>query len=367
MRMVVEKTCWPLGNREAVTMQPRDRCILPSAVRATPLLSGHVRVDDPEEDNAVFELLYDYETVHLGRQGASREVSFAGTPAAAVYREWIGGSSHNLGTLRGDKIALCIPLVDTKSSWWGQPLKRGSLPISRSGQSIHFTYHGGHQNLVLAVDRSVYEAAWAVDGVGPAMPCESAVAAARQQLLASAPTRVAAWSRRLQRVLQAALQPQADPSMPVITGAGLQNEVLTALRSLLENGRVDKVEQPLAESIVKETLVRVDAAVNDVPSVADLCVALNVSRRTLEMAFQRVTETSPRQFLTQRQLNRSYCLLKQANPVSTRVTDVAMACGFHELGRFAGRFKQAFGESPRDTLHTRVGRATPKVLGADTD
>lgn len=331
----------------------------------TPLLSGNVRVEDPEEDNAVFDLLYDYETVHLGRQGASREVTFAGTPAAAVYREWIGGSSHNLGTLRGDKIAVCIPLVDTKSSWWGQPLKRGSLPIARSGQSIHFTYHGGHQNLVLAVDRSVYEAVWAVDGAVPAAACESADASFRQQLLACAPARIAAWSRRLQSVLQSALQPPAVQKTPAITGSGLQNEVLTALRSLLEDGRVDEVEQPLAEAVVEEALERVDAAVNGVPSVADLCVALNVSRRTLELAFQRVTETSPLQFLTQRQLNRSYCLLKRASPESTRVTDVAMACGFHELGRFAGRYKQAFGETPRETLRTRVAGMSSKVFGVE--
>ena len=72
MRMEAEGTCWPLGIEEAMTVQPQDRCMRQSAVRAIPLLSGHVRVEDPEEDNTVFELLYDYETVHLGRQGASR-------------------------------------------------------------------------------------------------------------------------------------------------------------------------------------------------------------------------------------------------------------------------------------------------------
>ena len=43
-----------------------------SLINPSTLLTGHVRAVDPEEDNKVFELLYDYETTQLKRDAFSR-------------------------------------------------------------------------------------------------------------------------------------------------------------------------------------------------------------------------------------------------------------------------------------------------------
>ena len=101
---------------------------------------------DPEEDNKVFELLYDYETTQLKRDAFSREVTFAGTNRSAIYIESVGSTAHNLGVLRGDKIALCIPLIDPNSNWWGRSLGHDSVPICRSGQPLgtHGTRAGSY-------------------------------------------------------------------------------------------------------------------------------------------------------------------------------------------------------------------------------
>ena len=42
--------------------------------------------------------------------------------------------------------------------------------------------------------------------------------------------------------------------------------------------------------------------------------------------------------------------LKRAKNESIRVTDIAYAHGFTELGRFANRYQKIFGELPSDTL-----------------
>jgi AraC-like DNA-binding protein len=47
--------------------------------------------------------------------------------------------------------------------------------------------------------------------------------------------------------------------------------------------------------------------------------------------------------------------LKQADPDSTRVTDIATEFGFWELGRFAVKFRQIFGESPSAALRSGAG------------
>lgn len=323
-----------------------------------PVLAGRVQAGDPQEDNAVFDLLYDYETVPLSRGTYSRNVTFAGTPAVAVYREHVGNSSHNIGTLRGDKVALCIPLVDTNSCWWGQPLRAETLPISRSGQSIHFTYHGGHENLVLAVDRALCVR----EEIHPWNTASSTRGSANdshnQQFLRCPPQRMTRWVGRMQKLLETAARPAS-----ALSPHRLENEVVAAVCSLFSTGDIADLAPSTAKMLVEAALERIDTS-PEPPSVADLCVALHVGRRTLELAFRHVVGKSPRQYLLQRQLSRSYALLKKANSCSTRVTDVAIACGFSELGRFAGRYRQAFGETPRQTLLRQTATRTPQVLAS---
>jgi AraC family ethanolamine operon transcriptional activator len=97
-------------------------------------------------------------------------------------------------------------------------------------------------------------------------------------------------------------------------------------------------------------LTYADAFQSQAVTVSDLCANVNVSRRTLEVAFQTIVGKSPLQFLTQRRLCRAYVDLKRAKNESIRVTDIAYAHGFTELGRFASRYQKIFGELPSDTL-----------------
>jgi AraC-like DNA-binding protein len=48
---------------------------------------------------------------------------------------------------------------------------------------------------------------------------------------------------------------------------------------------------------------------------------------------------------------------------TTSVTEVALRCGFRELGRFAVDYRAKFGESPSDTFAARqqIGRPSPRL------
>lgn len=81
--------------------------------------------------------------------------------------------------------------------------------------------------------------------------------------------------------------------------------------------------------------------------VPSLCEFLRVGRRTLERAFQRTLDVSPVQYLMLYRLCRAReDLVNNTGNVST----IAMKHGFCELGRFAQRYKQLFGEFPSETL-----------------
>jgi len=85
-------------------------------------------------------------------------------------------------------------------------------------------------------------------------------------------------------------------------------------------------------------------------SLADLCTAAGVGRSALNMAFHEVTGMSPLRYLRARRLNEARVRLSAVPSGRGAVGQVAMDCGFTELGRFAGEYRQLFGVSPSMTL-----------------
>ena len=88
--------------------------------------------------------------------------------------------------------------------------------------------------------------------------------------------------------------------------------------------------------------------------IAELSRLAGVSERTLRAAFRDALGLSPKQYTIAQRLRAAREALQTADPKATTVTDVAMTYGFFELGRFAGRYRVAFGESPSATLRHRM-------------
>ena len=90
--------------------------------------------------------------------------------------------------------------------------------------------------------------------------------------------------------------------------------------------------------------------------VADLCLATGISERWLREALQAVYGTSPMRLLRLRRLNQVHRDLMAGSAGASSVTEVAMAYGFFDLGRFAKSYRQVFGEPPSATLQKRAMR-----------
>jgi AraC-like DNA-binding protein len=85
-------------------------------------------------------------------------------------------------------------------------------------------------------------------------------------------------------------------------------------------------------------------------SLPEVASAAGVSLRTLTRVFRNKHGVGPIGFLRRRRLEATRRDLLAAEPGFETVTDVALRYGFAHLGRFAGEYRKAFGESPSETL-----------------
>jgi AraC family transcriptional regulator, ethanolamine operon transcriptional activator len=98
----------------------------------------------------------------------------------------------------------------------------------------------------------------------------------------------------------------------------------------------------------------IDAAPCEPVTVASLCSALEVSRRTLQYCFQEVLGISPNAYLRAMRLNGARRALQTGSP---SVTDAALDWGFWHLGQFSADYRQMFGELPSQTAQRHRGNA----------
>jgi len=80
-----------------------------------------------------------------------------------------------------------------------------------------------------------------------------------------------------------------------------------------------------------------------------LSAVTGVSARSIFYDFRRKYGYSPMAFVRQVRLDHARNLLCKPTSMTT-VTDVALACGFGNLGHFASYYRQTFGETPSATL-----------------
>jgi AraC-like DNA-binding protein len=84
--------------------------------------------------------------------------------------------------------------------------------------------------------------------------------------------------------------------------------------------------------------------------VSEICAHFNVSRRSLHRAFYDVLGLGPVTFLRHKRLCSIHSVLRESDPATVTVAQVAMQQGFIELGRFSHYYHSLFGEYPSETL-----------------
>ena len=97
--------------------------------------------------------------------------------------------------------------------------------------------------------------------------------------------------------------------------------------------------------------------------ISEICGHLNVSRRTLHRAFLDVLGLGPITYLRHKRLCAVHSVLRESNPATSTVAQVAIQHGFIELGRFSHYYHSLFGEYPSETLGGRGARVDALAAG----
>jgi AraC-like DNA-binding protein len=81
-----------------------------------------------------------------------------------------------------------------------------------------------------------------------------------------------------------------------------------------------------------------------------LATELHLSVRALQSGFKRELGIAPMAYLRMVRLRRAHTALRRASPGETTVQEVALGLGLVHQGRFAGTYRDMFGETPSQTL-----------------
>lgn len=92
------------------------------------------------------------------------------------------------------------------------------------------------------------------------------------------------------------------------------------------------------------------ARAHEAVTIEDIAKEMGVSVRALQVSFQGQVGCSPLQYLLKCRLELARSRLLAPTAADT-VSTIALDCGFLNMGRFAQRYRNAYGELPSETLH----------------
>jgi len=90
-------------------------------------------------------------------------------------------------------------------------------------------------------------------------------------------------------------------------------------------------------------------------TIPEFCELIGVSDRTLRSCCAEFLGMSPIRYVLLRRLREVRSALRDGDPDTVNVAEVAHRFGFAQLGRFAGTYRAIFGETPSTTLQRSPG------------
>lgn len=278
--------------------------------------------------------------------GAFEEFCFG---KVQLFREGLNQSVHQAGGAWRGSRTFAVPVAIEGTGWFGGEVY-GAHSMLTLGGGDELDFRTPRRLDILActadaaalndyaqqVDHRNLEAELAGRKMAPATP----------EGIAALGSLLATMMASLRATPELLLHPQMRKTM--------EQALFATLLDTLSAGSGQAAPAPSCRArqlVVARARAYMEAHIDEPITVADLCIELGISRRTLQYSFQDVLDLNPVKFLRAIRLNAVRRALKAAAPNSrSTVADVAARWGFWHLSHFSAEYKTMFGELPSDTL-----------------
>jgi len=140
--------------------------------------------------------------------------------------------------------------------------------------------------------------------------------------------------------------------------------IIDALTATVMHSQPSDVREtmPSVTRLIQNVEHYIDTAGSRPVHISEICAQCGVSRRSLHRAFHEVLGIGPVTFLQRKRLCDIHSVLRDSDPATTTIAEVALQHGFLNLGRFSGYYRSLFDEYPSETFgksrpHWRRSRA----------
>jgi AraC-like DNA-binding protein len=217
-------------------------------------------------------------------------------------------------------------------------------------QRFHFEADEQFDQVVLRFEYEALARAWrALSGAPPSSEI---------RLNAALPLAGKAW-RALEPMLQVAAACASTSYAPAVLPhiqLRLQDMLLTAML-LYATPNFDPLVTTHGPSCSRELVRRAQSwfleHLSEPVTLTMVALAIGVSSRTLQAAFQSECGSGPMQWLREQRLAAVHHHLLRTTRARPSISDAAFANGFSHLGEFSRAYRRRFGETPRETLSRR--------------
>jgi len=320
-----------------LSMQFANICLIFYPMSIFPLQSHHRYFDDAADYTQSMQGPWqlNFEQLNAGTiQLENRGVSFGN---AFLYQEKYNQRVRVYGFLNQGLLAFCLPSARSRRSrWWGAPCPESTLIFGTSDRYLSFSLDEHHYSFtVLVSELDFYQCYREFTGESPEFlqsdsPYLKLNPGALKQLEND-------WSHLLKKKFH-----------PSDLKGFCQNLAQAIAKARLYQSQISASSNHQSQKV--RAAISLWKASDYALSVQEVCQNIGVNKRSLEYYFNHQIGYSPYQYLKRHRLNLVRCALLVADPHETTVTQIAAKYGFNEMGRFAGYYRELFGDTPRKTL-----------------
>jgi len=317
------------------------------------VMSGIIRREAFEDLAGAVNTFFNVDTVQLESGKFRGQIDFIAGSGIILYRENYPLRTHLEGELVGNRFGFSIPLQPAKGKFLGEALDDSRISSSVSGETFDHTMEKGYEQMLLLMDHAkllklAEQASLSREALG------ALIRGRKGKVLNTSPDDVGNLRRKFTRMLGAIRHGGVKMSADAF-----EKSIFDSILPVIDGGEYFMNRN--SASILVRRAMDFASSIDGPVRISDLCMALNASPRTLELAFSKIVGMGPHSFFRISRMNRVRMMLLKADSRESRVTDIAGALGFSELGRFSVQYREFFGESPSETLRRslRITVAVP--------